>query len=426
MKRLLAVLLCLAVLCAVGCGETPGNVESTDGSASDTTETTGEDIPGSVTPPAVQAWYPMQNAMTDTPTRVLFLDGGLCYYNKMDGNRYVFCFDPLCTHGEECISRHFWPAITSSGYQNIEYSTYNGRIYTLRDQKIYSFRSDGSDIRLECSFGEGGDWDDDESYFSTESIRMMGFYENYLYVVNFTAQDGSIRRALVRYDMDSGETKTLEMDDSLYFQDYLIGEDSLYVAVWGLDGREWYRVSFDFATVERMEGDMPEKSAGIDSLFDGNTLYLVSEIYETDVGNGLMTRVFSSIERYDFASGEYQVLFEQNDGARLQLLAMTEDSIYFTREEPRYLGTYTGRGGETVYTNDYSRIYRMDRNGENLTIIMDDISCEVTGVFLLDSKILIDGNYCREIENSSSCKRNAFMIAELDDAGMVTSVGRLN
>ena len=68
----------------------------------------------------------------------------------------------------------------------------------------------------------------------------------------------------------------------------------------------------------------------------------------------------------------------------------------------------------------------MDRNGENLTIIMDDISCEVTGVFLLDSKILIDGNYCREIENSSSCKRNAFMIAELDDAGMVTSVGRLN
>ena len=64
----------------------------------------------------------------------------------------------------------------------------------------------------------------------------------------------------------------------------------------------------------------------------------------------------------------------------------------------------------------------MDRDGGNLTIIMDDISCEVTDIILLDSKILIDGYICQEIEGSHSAKKSSYMMATLDEDGMVTSI----
>ena len=452
MKRLLAALLCLAVLCVAGCGETPGNVESTDGStvgtagtsgdgtgtvgtnetpssAESTTDTTGEDTPGPVTPPAVQAWYPIDSGMTETPARVLYLDVfQLCYYNKIDGNCYVFCFDPLCMHQnmQKCISYRFFMWMVAG--QNIEYSDYNGRLYVLRGQKIYSLRSDGSDVRLECSFGERGDWNEVVMVGeTTESLQKMTLQGRYLYAENIVRQDNRTVTTLVCYDMETGEVKTLEVGESERYNDYFVGEDCLYVAFFPSDAieKEWYRMDPMLTTRERIEEtDFLAEAHSMRALFDGSTLCFVE--YREDKNADGSSVDYGEIKLYDFESGEQKVLYEREaqHASSIKLLAMTEESIYFTVYDPLYLGTYmdSRTGRETVYTNDYHQIYRMDRDGGNLTMIMDDISCEVSNIILLDSKILIYGHICQEIEGSHSAKKVSNMMATLDEDGMVTSI----
>ena len=447
MKRLLAVLLCLALLCVAGCGETPGNVESTDGtigtsgdgpgtvgtnetpsSAESTTDTTGEDTPRPVTPPAVQAWYPIDSGMTETPARVLYLDVfQLCYYNKIDGNCYVFCFDPLCMHQnmQKCISYRFFMWMVAG--QNIEYSDYNGRLYVLRGQKIYSLRSDGSDVRLECSFGERGDWNDNSSFGDTESLQDMTLQGRYLYAENVFYQDKRIVATLVCYNLETGEVRTLEVGESEEYGDYFVGEDCLYVSFYPLDSieQEWYRMDPTLTTREQIEEtDFFAEAHSMRALFDGRTLCFVE--YREDQNADGSSVDYGEIKLYDFESGEQKVLYEREaqHASSIKLLAMTEESIYFTVYDPLYLGTYmdSRTGRETVYTNNYHQIYRMDRDGGNLTIIMDDISCEVDEIILLDSKILIYGHICQEIEGSHSAKKVSNMMATLDEDGMVTSI----
>ena len=424
MRRLLAALLCFAVLCAVGCGETPESVGSTAGSASDTTETSGEDTPGPVTPPAVQAWYPIDSGITETPTRILLDRSELYYYNKLDGQFYTFCFDPLCTHQtEDCL------AYRLSHCQGVKYSDYNGRLYVLRGQKIYSLRSDGSDVRLECSFGERGDWNDNSSFGDTESLQKMTLQGRYLYAENVFYQDKHIVATLVCYDMETGEVRTLEVGESEEYGSYFVGEDCLYVSFYNFETLEliWYRVDPTLTTRERMEEtDFLEGAYPFRSICDGSTLCFVEEHWEYDSNGNVVDLDYGEIKLYDFGSGEQKVLYEMEaqHNSTIKLLAMTEESIYFTVYDPLYLGTYmdSRTGRETVYTNNYHQIYRMDRDGGNLTMIMDDISCEVDEIILLDSKILIDGQICQEIENSHSAKRVSIMMATLDENGMVTSI----
>ena len=448
MKRLLAALLCLALLCVAGCGETPGNVESTDGStvgtagtsgdgpgtvgtnetpssAESTADTTGEDTPGPVTPPAVQAWYPIDSGMTETPTRVLASSIRLYYYNKLDGQWYAFCFDPLCTHQtEECLAYRLARSLVCG--QNIEYSDYNGRLYVLRGQKIYSLRSDGSDVRLECSFGERGDWNDNSSFGDTESLQRMTLQGRYLYAENVFYQDKRIVATLVCYNLETGEVKTLEVGESEEYGSYFVGEDCLYVSFYNFETLEliWYRMDPTLTARERIEDFFAEASS-LRFIFDGSTLCFVEYHWGQDAdGNSKMD--YGEIKLYDFKSGEQKVLYEREaqHASSIKLLAMTEESIYFTVYDPLYLGTYmdSRTGRETVYTNDYHQIYRMDRDGGNLTIIMDDISCEVSNIIMLDSKILIYGHICQEIEGSHSAKKVSNMMATLDEDGMVTSI----
>ena len=160
------------------------------------------------------------------------------------------------------------------------------------------------------------------------------------------------------------------------------------------------------------------------ALFDGSTLCFVE--YREDKNADGSSVDYGEIKVYDFESGEQKVLYEREaqHSSSIKLLAMTEESIYFTVYDPLYLGTYmdSRTGRETVYTNDYHQIYRMDRDGGNLTMIMDDISCEVSNIILLDSKILIYGHICQEIEGSHSAKKVSNMMATLDEDGMVTSI----
>ncbi|MBQ8498003.1 MAG: hypothetical protein IJ489_11195, partial [Clostridia bacterium] len=89
MKKLVSVLLTLAIfLTLVSCANTQDKED----------ETYGE---------VAKFSYPALSGMTETPTRILYtLNDTLYYYNKIEEESYVFCFDPLCHHDnyKECIS----------------------------------------------------------------------------------------------------------------------------------------------------------------------------------------------------------------------------------------------------------------------------------------------------------------------------------
>ena len=264
---------------------------------------------------------------------------------------------------------------------------------------------------------------------TTESLQKMTLQGRYLYAENIVRQDNRTVKTLVCYDMETGEVKTLEVGESEDYGNYFVGEDCLYVSFYPLDsvGQEWYRMDPSLTTRERMEEtDFLEGAYPFRSICDGSTLCFVEEHWEYDSNGNVVDLDYGEIKLYDFGSGEQKVLYEMEaqHNSTIKLLAMTEESIYFTVYDPLYLGTYmdSRTGRETVYTNNYHQIYRMDRDGGNLTMIMDDISCEVDEIILLDSQILIDGQICQEIENSHSAKRVSIMMATLDENGMVTSI----
>ena len=101
--------------------------------------------------------YPLRRDIVDSPTRVLYLENGwLRYYNKLDGGTYPFCFDSLCNHDYFegfCTSNLF---VGGSMAGNLAYSAYDNRFYFLRGHKFCSMSFDGSDVRIEHSFGETG------------------------------------------------------------------------------------------------------------------------------------------------------------------------------------------------------------------------------------------------------------------------------
>ncbi|PWM00351.1 MAG: hypothetical protein DBY04_00390, partial [Clostridiales bacterium] len=250
----------------------------------------------------------------------------------------------------------------------------------------------------------------------------------YLYAENVFYQDKRIVATLVCYNLETGEVKTLKVGESEEYGSYFVGEDCLYVSFYPLDSieQEWYRMDPTLTTRERIEEtDFFAEASSLRFIFDGSTLCFVEYHWGQDAdGNSKMD--YGEIKLYDFESGEQKVLYEREaqHASSIKLLAMTEESIYFTVYDPLYLGTYmdSRTGREEVYTNNYHQIYRMDRDGGNLTMIMDDISCEVSNIILLDSKILIYGHICQEIEGSHSAKKVSNMMATLDEDGMVTSI----
>ena len=70
----------------------------------------------------------------ETPTRIIYaLDDTLYYYNKLDGGTYVFCFNPICKHKSDCVSKK----ITFDIWQGLKYREEDNRLYGLRGNVFF-------------------------------------------------------------------------------------------------------------------------------------------------------------------------------------------------------------------------------------------------------------------------------------------------
>ena len=355
--------------------------------------------------------------LENASTRILYhLDDQLCYYNKLTGETSVFCFDPMCRHGDwrTCISLRFEVNSLVSLYK-IKYNEYDNRFYSIRGDKLCSFSFDGSDLKIIYSFGEKGALDEHCSGGSVYNLRIA---KNRLYVNVVNAEKGS--REIVYYDIDTGKLHNLTENLEGQFYDFWIFEDSLYFEMLHDEEIALYRSDLDMKNIVKtgIEGIFG------DSLFHQNHAYYISYRKEGE-------QAFAdAIMCYDPQSVEImKVCSLENEGeSNLQpcILAVSDAYVYFIKREPIHIGYELIRGTiEQHMYNDFSKIYRADLKNGEVTSVLDAPNCEVTEIyFTQNEKVLVKGWFCKYGDGDAE-KTQALFIADIDENGNFVNIEEL-
>ncbi len=350
----------------------------------------------------------------NTSTRVLYsLADQLCYYNKITGETAVFCFDPMCRHGDwrTCISLRFFANSLSSVYK-IQYNEYDNRFYTLRGDKICSFAFDGSDLKIVYSFGERGALDEIGVVGSVHYLQLL---KNRVYVSVPDAENGY--RDIVYYDIDTGELYNLTQNTGKHTGYYWLFENELYFWVYDGENRHLYRSDPDMQNLREIETDVV---FGHSSLFHQDQSYYIAsrEDDEEDL----------TIRSYDLESGEIKTVCSIGKGNNLQpyILAISDTSLYFIKKESIDIGYELIRGTiEQHMYNDFSKIYRADLQSGEVTVVFDDAECEVTEIYFLENnQVLINGWFCKYGEGDAE-KMETLFIADVDENGNFINIKKL-
>ncbi len=411
MKKIIAMLMGLLMIFAlVSCGNRPSTTETTTG----TTET---NIPPEQEEDA--AYYRRGHLFAEAETRILYFQSKrtLYQYNKLTEEYAVFCFDPLCTHGKECISDRFHylnPAATGTGNMSMDYCEADNRYYFTRGEQLYSVAFDGSDAKLACSFGEAGKFENDKNGLDiggANAVSFMGIYDQYVYFFTLDSEEGT--RTLKRYDVKTGEVKDIfhrsRSESTITFYGFVDGY--LYVGLVG-DVYGVYRMNLDGTEMTKLHDDILEPKY-VWGIFDGECVYAVNDTRE-----GIY-----EIEAYSIASGEKKLVLAADKV--ITLLAVTNDSIYYTKNEPRSIGyKITNTGGKEnkdEVINDRSRIYCMDKKTGETKVVLDDITCSVNDIHFFGDAVMINGWFCK-VDETNAKKTPAPFIANVDENGVFTEL----
>lgn len=350
----------------------------------------------------------------ESETRILFTYGTqLMYYDKVGDVCRAFCFDPLCTHEQnsDCLSWQFeylhWPY-----YEKMLYMEEPRRIYAQRGENLYSFSTDGSDVRLECSLGDFGAWGvrnyTMSSRFST--VQSMERYDSFLYFFKVNADTGNLN--FYRYDTKTRKLEMLSSGDELPISSwyFFAGESVYFAAV--IDGIfAMYRANPDFSEPERLE-NVPVSL--VDGISDGNLMYYVEMDYTAD------RKVPIAISTFDLKTGENRQILPFSDGDIRRLLFVTDEWLYFSVENEFSIGTYWGWGAETKAITTHQAIYKIRKDGSSEPEkVFENMSGGVNELFISGNTALIK-RYIRTIDGKDSFFRNYVSKVTVDENGNFT------
>ena len=237
---------------------------------------------------------------------------------------FLACQDPTCDHtdSQTCISAIFGYSRTYSSYfQNFVYCEHNGRFYIPRGQKIFSYKADGTDLTLEYSFGDIGALSK-PTYLNNYFFQFTA-YENYIYFV-YGNDD-----ALYRYNVDTKTLETVYEDYSCNF--YVITEGGLLAECCHYEGTTMVEHYIVMA-------DADGKNAKKLDIFDMAKArsFVATTVYHNGVYYGSMsdgTDENSHIVAFDPKTGNIKTLATCAGYYRVNILAVTDDMIYFNESE---------------------------------------------------------------------------------------------
>lgn len=344
--------------------------------------------------------YPASSAFAEATTRILYYGGAvLRYYNKIEHDTGVFCFDPLCKHSgyQECIAYKFMEA--DGVVQPIEYCAFNNRFYALRGEKLCSFAFDGSDLKIDYSFGEMGDFDN--MLYMSGGVVSLSISGKYVFLLAPNNESG--RQGLMRYDVTSGKMEKLFFDEEKQIVSYLIHQDTIYIVLSGNQGAGFYRTDLNFENIHLISDTaLLELNEGV---FDGTAFYFYMD---------------NSFVRFIPETDTFEKIIDLDTNDH-SILAITDEYIYYTKREAVSIGfQVTEDWTEEVY-NYRSKIYCLDKISGDITIALDDLTCETESLYFVGDIVLIQGAICT-LSDTEAHKYSAMFTAKLDESGMMTEL----
>lgn len=374
MKKTLCLIIVIASLFLVSCGEKPQPPEK-------------EVEPYSAS---------MMHAAVELASRVILVQtGGLWYYSKADGGSYPFCFNPLCQHkfADKCPSALFWHSHSLNS--QLVYCEENNRVYIGRGQKIYSTSFDASDLRLECSLGENGDIA--ELTYDISYIRNLRCYKNYIYFIYNNDDTGN--NQVVRYDIKTKQVQEMTSATDEQIVSYEIASDYVYFkAVLSDNTMGFYTADMDFNNRKLDENPIDRSAMQMGMTMD---LYDGKYFHGKDSNEGYFI--------HDPLTGERTLISTDprivNAG---MLLAVHDGWMYFCPFDQK--GKF-----ETMYNS----VYRISNDGiiekcfEMPEMEILSLNFAAGGLILNYFGIYIDGTNKEE----STMKGQGFLYFDIDENG---------
>lgn len=334
--------------------------------------------------------YKITSSFIEMPSRILITGGAPSYYSKADEEMYTFCFDPLCSHSNaDCIALKF---MTVGNMKNAVYSSETNRIYMPRGENIFSMKFDSTDVKIEVSMGDDGK-DLIKYPQSTMPIENLQIYDKYLFFVNIQAKtipnyygDGASEtiavKTLFRYNC---ENRTIEnlfersgYEGNNFVNYYIANEKIFFIDINSENGARFHVCDIDFENIKDIEND--NFSINTDEMiYDGERFFTVSSDFSIDEVSGK-----SLAENYyiicidpntekNVQIGEKIIRGDNNKG-NIKILAVTDEYIYYTENDPFLIGTLSSNGKETkFYTSDHTT-YRISKDGSGKTVVFEGVT----------------------------------------------------
>ncbi|MBQ9747332.1 MAG: hypothetical protein IJV98_00970 [Clostridia bacterium] len=379
-------------------------------------------------PPAVEPYgvgdadasYPITSPFTDAKTRLLYVSSGvMMYYNKLTEEIYPFCFDTLCSHGDyACLSHRFSQADT--GAQSVRYCAYDNRFYALRGEQLCSFAFDGSDLRVECSFGEEGDLETDVIAYLFGGLLYLQIRERYVY---FLARDSvSGKRVLTRFDVETNRLDRLFHDPDTTVNGYLLCENGIYLNLVGAYAG-LYCLPYDGGTPTQISEELYTDFH--EGIFDGEEIWFVKVQSSYDEEKHTPRYVYESIVSYHPTADTFREIAVLDSLQKHKLLAVTPEYIYYTVNDPVSVGFYEhDLGGEQIRRevfNYYGKILRLDKASGETLVVLEDLRCEPSSLFFYEDRVFLCGHVCT-VSDTAAWRTMGSCTANVDASGLFTGL----
>ncbi len=394
MKKIVSLLLCMGML-LVSCDVLPSS-----------------DAPGVPYSADASAFYPITSPFTDAKTRILYVNAGvISYYNKLTQEIFPFCFDTLCSHDDyNCISYQF--SMAELGAQSVRYCAFDNRFYALRGEQLYSFAFDGSDVELEHSFGEEGDLAADRMAYLDGGLIYLQIFGKNIYFLARSSESG--KRALMCYDAEREKLRTVFYDGGTTVYGYLLCGDALYLSLVG-NYAGLYRMASDGTGLTQISAEI-HTSIG-DGIFDGERLYFVRTTPQYDIEKQYTRYLPEMLVAYCPETNTFEDVMRLEGQKKHRLLAVTEDFLYYTVQEPIVIGSYV----HEIYDvkeeyNEYSRIYRLDKENGEIVTVLDDLRCETNTLYFCEDTVFLTGHVCM-ISDTQAWRTKGGFTARMDENG---------
>ena len=334
----------------------------------------------------------------DMPSRILLVSaGGLYYYNKLNGDSNRFCFNPICRHrfSDKCNSARFFNQGDTSN--SVVYNKKTNRVYIARGQKIYSMSFDASDLKLECSLGEGGDIS--ELIYERYLIRNLQCVDNRLYFMYRDDQNG--RDRIYQYSLNQQKLRPLT-PNNVWALDYLVLDNFAFVKIMDDDDAiRFYTTDLDFSKLDFCydisEFDVAETGVGV---YNGEKFYSKSgdKIYELDPLNK-SKRILINDEIVD---------------TFLQTMVATQDGCFFVANNEKKIGVHED---QTDLMTFYNEIHMVSNDGES-KIVLDFPTSEIMSLNIVGNEAIVKF-YAIYVESNMKIeqKANAFLLFEISQDG---------